>query len=139
MFITNNEELAAAVERMREAGTDLAEFELKSAADGFPRSAPETISAFANTFGGAIVFGIQEKGGFHAVEIDVKRIQSGSAQAARELIEPPQAVDILVLKFEGKPIVVVNVPEAPVKEKPCYVKKARANDGVVHPNRRRRP
>ena len=123
MFITNNEELAAAVERMREAGTDLAEFELKSAADGLPKSASETISAFANTLGGAIVFGIQEKGGFHAVEIDVKHIQSGSAQAARELIEPPQAVDILVLKFEEKPIVVVNVPEAPVKEKPCYVKK----------------
>ncbi|MDO5042371.1 MAG: ATP-binding protein [Slackia sp.] len=123
MFITNDEELALAVERMRAAGTDLFEFELKSAADGFPKSTVESVSAFANTYGGAIVFGIQEKGGFHAVEIDVKRIQSGSAQAARELVEPPQAVHILVLKFEEKPVVVVNVPEAPVKEKPCYVKK----------------
>lgn len=123
MFITNDEELAAAVERMRAAGTDLAEFELKSAAGGFPKSTADSISSFANTSGGAIVFGIQEKGGFHAVDIDVKRIQSGSAQAARELVEPPQAVDVLVLRFEEKPVVVVNVPEAPVKEKPCYVKK----------------
>lgn len=123
MFITNDEELATAVERMRSAGTDLFEFDLKSAADGFPKSTAESISAFANTCGGAIIFGIQEKGGFHAVEIDVKRIQSSSAQAARELVEPPQTANILVLQFEEKPIVVVNVAEASIKEKPCYVKK----------------
>lgn len=32
-------------------------------------------------------------------------------------------VDIMVLEFESKPVVVVNVPEAPPREKPCYVKK----------------
>ena len=61
MFITNDEELSIAVERMRMAGTDLSEFELKSAADGFPKSTVESISAFANTLGGVIIFGIQEK------------------------------------------------------------------------------
>ncbi len=123
MFITNDEELSIAVERMRMAGTDLSEFELKSAADGFPKSTVESISAFANTLGGVIIFGIQEKGGLHATDIDVRRIQASCAQAARDLVYPPQAVNILALQFESKPVIVVNVPEASIKEKPCYVKK----------------
>lgn len=123
MFIADNEELVRAVERMRAAGTDLAEYELKSASCGMPKETAESISAFANTGGGTIVFGIRESSGFHAVDIDVKAIQAGVAQAARELVEPPQAVEVLVLEFEGKPVVVANVPEAPVKGKPCYVKR----------------
>lgn len=123
MPITSNEDLAAAVERMRVAGTDLTEYELKSAEGGFPKTTADSISAFANTQGGAIVFGIRERGGFHAVDIDVKTIQANCAQAARELVYPPQAVDISVLMFEGMPVVAVNVPEAPIADKPCYVKK----------------
>lgn len=75
MFITNDIELAAAVEHMRAAGTDLAEYELKTAAGGFPKTMPDSISAFANGAGGTIVFGISEKDGFHSVGIDVKMIQ----------------------------------------------------------------
>lgn len=124
LYITTDEELCAAVERMRLAGTDLAEYELKSAAGGFPKSTADSISAFANTVGGTIVFGIAEEGGFHAVnDIDAKMIQAHCAQTARELIEPPQAVDITILKFEERPVVVVNVPEANVRQKPCYVKR----------------
>lgn len=123
MFITNEEELVAAVEKMRMAGTDLFEYELKSAGGGMPKETAESISAFANSSGGVIIFGIRESGGFHSVDIDVKTVQAAAAQAARELIEPPQATEILVLEFEGKPVVVSNVPEAPLKEKPCFVKK----------------
>lgn len=123
MSILSNEDLTAAVEHMRMAGTDLAEYELKSAEGGFPKSTPESISAFANTHGGVLIFGIRERGGFHAVDIDVKATQAHCAQAARELVEPPQAPDISVLQFEGKPVVVVNVYEASAAGKPCYVKK----------------
>ncbi len=123
MFITSNEELASAVGRMRAAGTDLAEYELKSASGGIPKETAESISAFANTNGGVIVFGIRGGGGFHAVDIDVKAAQAGIAHAARELVEPAQAADIHVLEFEGKPVVIANIAEAPIKEKPCYVKK----------------
>ena len=123
MHITNEEELVSAVNKMRMAGTDLTEYELKSASGGIPKETAESISAFANSSGGVIVFGIRESGGFHAVDIDAKSVQAGAAQAARELVEPPQAVEILVLEFESKPVVVVNVSEAPVREKPCYVKK----------------
>ena len=122
MAIVNEEELARAVERMRIAGTDLAEFELKEAKDGFSHAA-ETISAFANTYGGTIIYGITEKG-FHATAgLDVKTIQNGCAQAAWEQVEPLVAADIKIMTFEGSPVVVANIPEIPVRQKPCYVKK----------------
>lgn len=123
MPVVSSEDLVLAVERMRVAGTDLSEYELKSAEGGFPKSVPDSISAFANTHGGTIVFGIREGGGFHAVDIDVKTIQASCAQAARELVYPPQAVEISVLPFEEMPVVVMNVPEASIAGKPCYVKR----------------
>ncbi|WP_072500576.1 AlbA family DNA-binding domain-containing protein, partial [Olsenella phocaeensis] len=124
MYIASDEDLAAAMDRMRKAGTDLAEYEVKSAAGGFPKSIPDTISAFANTYGGTIVLGVSEKDGFSPVpDSDTKTLQSKLAQAARELVEPPQAVDLLVLQLEGRPVVVANVREAPVREKPCFVRK----------------
>lgn len=123
MFITDDASLVAAIERMRAAGTDLAEYEVKSASRGMPKEIAQSISAFANSLGGVIILGIRESGGFHAVDIDVKSVQAGLAQAARDLVQPPQMAEILVLSFEGKPVVVANVPEAPVREKPCYVRK----------------
>lgn len=130
MSINNDEELACAVDRMREAGTDLAEWELKSAAGGFPKTTTDTISAFANTNGGSIVFGITEKG-FHSVDsFDVKEIQAKCAQAARELVVPAVPIDIEVLFYESRPVVVANIPELPTRKKPCYVKKLGQVDGT---------
>lgn len=45
MYITDDESLAVAVNRMKKAGTDLAEYEVKAAAGGFPKNIPDTISA----------------------------------------------------------------------------------------------
>lgn len=124
MYITNDDDLAEAIRRIRAAGTDLAEYEVKSAAGGFPRSVADSISSFANTHGGTIMLGISEKSNFEPIEgLDAKAMQEGLAQAARELVSPPQAPDILVLQFEGRSVVVANVQEAPVREKPCHVRK----------------
>lgn len=124
MYITNDADLAEAIGRMRAAGTDLAEYEVKSAAGGVPRGLADSISSFANTRGGTIVLGVSEKAGFSPAEgFDPKAAQAGIAQAARELVEPPQSPEILVLELEGSPVVVANVQEAPAREKPCYVRK----------------
>lgn len=128
--ITDDEQLAREVEKMRAAGTDLAECELKAASDGFPKSTVETMSAFANTTGGAIVFGIREAHGFHPVKgFSPKEIQSGCAQAAREGIEPALQVDIRLLKFEESPVIVANVPELTPRQKPCYVRRLGQRNG----------
>lgn len=123
MPITTDDELRLAVEQMRSYGTDTALYELKSARGGFPSDAAETFSAFANTTGGTIIFGIQERS-FHPVgEFDAKATQAHCAQVARELMEPPLAAEVLVLTFEQAPVVVVNVPEADKHQKPCFVRK----------------
>lgn len=123
MFLTTDADLAAAMERMRSIGTDIAEYEVKAAAGGFPKSTPESMCAFANTTGGTLIFGISEEKDFHAVTIDAKTIQSKLSQAARELIEPQLQIDILVLTYENKPVVVANIPESPRRQKPCFIKK----------------
>ncbi|MBS5451116.1 MAG: ATP-binding protein [Coriobacteriia bacterium] len=122
--IATDEELARAIERMRVAHTDLMEYELKSAAGGFPKEVAETVSAFSNSGGGTIIFGIRESRGFHPeAGFDPKATQANCAQVAREGVEPLVQADIRVLSFEGAPVVVVNVPDASSRQKPCYVRK----------------
>lgn len=128
--ITTDEELAYAIDRMRVAGTDIAEYELKASVDDLPKSAAETMSAFANTAGGTIILGVRESRGFHpAIGFVPKTIQAKCAQVAREEVFPPIVADIRVLIFEGAPVVVANVPEALAKQKPCYVRKLGQRNG----------
>ncbi|MDR1264941.1 MAG: hypothetical protein LBK42_05085 [Propionibacteriaceae bacterium] len=48
----------AAVPRVRAAGTDLADVEVKQAAGGVPKSLPESLSAFSNGSGGLLLLGL---------------------------------------------------------------------------------
>jgi ATP-dependent DNA helicase RecG len=120
--ISTDAELAAAIAVMKEAGTDLAYYEIKDAKGGFPSSIVESMVAFANTTGGVVILGISEKT-FHAVDVDVRKLQSQLAQAARDLISPAIFADIQVLDYERKPIVVANIPELDARQKPCYIKR----------------
>lgn len=121
--ITNDKELSAAIDRMKVAGTDLAGYELKSAAGGFPKTIAETISAFSNTDGGTLIFGVSEKDFHSSSRFDAKTTQTKCAQASRELLEPPVQASIEILQYEGRPVVVANVPKLPARQKPCHVKK----------------
>ena len=128
--ITNDEELARAINRMRAAGTDIAEYELKASVDNLPKSIAETMSAFSNTAGGTIILGVRESRGFHPAKgFTPKTIQAKCAQTAREEISPPIASDIRILMFEDAPVIVANIPEASVRQKPCYVRKLGQRNG----------
>jgi ATP-dependent DNA helicase RecG len=121
--VTTDEELDAAIELMREVGTDLSDYELKESGGGFPSSVAESLCAFANTSGGVVILGISEKTFEPVKKLDVKTLQSQLAQCARERISPPLSADVQVLHFHGKPVVVANIAELDIKQKPCYVKK----------------
>lgn len=119
--ITTDEELERAVSRMRDAGTDIAEYEMKEAR-GYPSNVVDSLCAFANTTGGVVILGVSEQD-FQPVDIDVKKLQARLASSARNEIEPAIHIDIKVLYFSGKPVVVANVPPIDAELKPCYVKK----------------
>ena len=119
--ITTDEELERAVSRMRDAGTDIAEYEMKEAR-GYPSSVVDSLCAFANTTGGVVILGVSEQD-FQPVDIDVKKLQARLASSARNEIEPAIHIDIKVLYLAGKPVVVANVPPIDAALKPCYVKK----------------
>lgn len=127
--ISNDQELFEAVQQMSEARTDLADYEIKEAAGGLPKSVIESLVAFSNTTGGVVILGISEKDNFSAKKIDTRSLQSGLAQMARNEIVPAIQLDIHILHYQDKPVVVANVPELPVKDKPCYIKKLGMMDG----------
>ena len=138
MFITNDIELAAAVEHMRAAGTDLAEYELKTAAGGFPKTMPDSISAFANGAGGTIVFGISEKDGFHSVGIDVKMIQRIAPKRRGNSLSLPRWSTSWFWSLSRSPSLWLMFPSSATGEA-MLCQKARSTPWLIHKNGRWRP
>ena len=68
-------------------GTEWVDFEVKSAAGGVPADAFKTLSAFANSAGGWLVFGVQEAAdGYEIVGIgDIDRFQNDLLGACRSV------------------------------------------------------
>ena len=105
--------------------TDAVEFKL--AKGSVPASFWESYSAFANTDGGVIILGVKEDGGKHSVVgvINANKLVADVWNAANN----PQRVSANVLfnhqvykvDYQGKALVVVEVPRAERTERPVYV------------------
>ena len=99
--------------------------EFKEARRAVPQSAYETVSAFANTEGGRLVFGVSESGG--NVEIvgvlDVDKVQSDFLSTLRQRTK----ISVLLpfreqlTRHEGKDLLIFHVPEARRSEKPVFL------------------
>lgn len=111
-----------AVERLRLAGTDPHDIEVKAAAGGLPRSIPETVSAFANGTGGLILLGLDENDGFTPVAVNAQALADGLAGACADAVEPPVRAEIDIVAVDGMPVVAAVVPEASALLKPCFVR-----------------
>jgi ATP-dependent DNA helicase RecG len=114
--------LDEALGRLRRAGTDLQDVEVKKAAGGLPQTAVESVSAFANSDGGMLILGLDEAAGFVAAEIDAAKLASDLASACVDQLEPPIRPDIDIATVDGKSVVVAVVEGLPPARKPCYVK-----------------
>lgn len=101
--------------------------ECKLAKNTFPKEALNTYSAFANTDGGILVLGIEEKDnrlipvGVNDVEKikkDMFDILNNSARVNKNIINDK---NINIEKIEGKAIIFIKVPRASYLDKPIYL------------------
>ena len=101
------------------------DLEVKAARNEVPRDAYETISAFANTAGGHLVFGVQQQGDQLEIVgvLAVDKVQNDllSALRSREKISYQMVTRDDVIETETGTLLVFYIPEAPRQHKPVYL------------------
>lgn len=121
------EDLQPVIDRLlhdRESG----EIEFKSAAGGFPKSFWETYSSFANTDGGAIIFGIKEKDGRFSLdgltEEQIRKYQRdffNNMHSKKNVnIALLKEDDVQVVEFGGEYLIFFYVPRVDRSLRPVY-------------------
>ncbi len=102
--------------------------EAKRATGGFPQSVWETYSAFANTLGGVILLGVEEKKDYSLRAVTLPDPEGLAEELWRGLNDEKKvSANILsrgqvkVEEVDGKKIVVITVPRANRREKPIYI------------------
>ena len=108
---------------LRKYNSETNMIEVKTASLGFPKKCYDTISSFANKYGGMIIFGINENNGFSIDGVyDVNDLQKQIANLCRDSMEPAITPIIIHLEYEGKNIVAVYIEPIPYSRRPCYYK-----------------
>lgn len=102
--------------------------EAKKALGGFPHSVWETYSAFANTYGGVILLGVEEHSdrSLHAVDLPAPEelvkvfweTVNDKNKVSANILSPR---NVRIRKVEGKRIIVIKVPRARRFERPVYI------------------
>ena len=116
-------EEAELIERLK--GYEWNDIEFKEARRDVPRNAYETVSAFSNTEGGWLVFGIRDgAGGFEIVGVlNIDKVQNDFLSALRrgQKLNRVIAVDERLIEDDGKVLLVFHIPEARRRDKPIYL------------------
>lgn len=99
--------------------------EFKKAQRGVPNNAYETVSAFSNTAGGYLVFGVKDTDGNFEIAgvIEVDKVQNDFLSCLRSggKLNRVIAVQEDAIEHEDKTLLVFYIPEAPRREKPIYL------------------
>ena len=111
------------IERLK--GYEWSDVEFKKARRGVPESAYETVSAFSNTAGGWLVFGIKDSGGGFEIAgvLEVDKVQNDLLSVLRsgQKLNRVVTVDERLIEDDGKALLVFHVPEARRQDKPIYL------------------
>ena len=106
-------------------GHEWSDIEFKQGQRGVPESAYETVSAFSNTKGGWLVFGVRDgKGDLEIVGVlDADKVQNDflSTLRSRQKLNRAIAAKEREIKDDGKALLVFHVPEAGRRDKPVYL------------------
>jgi len=102
--------------------SELDDVEAKTARGGVPKDIYQELSAFANTRGGVILFGVDESKGFKPVGVsDAGQVQEVVASAAAQL-KPVVSVGLSLHQVKGRQLVVAEVDEVPPSQRPCHLR-----------------
>lgn len=125
------DELLAIIEDLRRFATDHQHVEAKAAAGGLPRRLWETVSAFANTAGGGtLILGVDEERDFAVIGVHDPRKSSQDLASICDTMVPPVRALIELHEVEGHPVLVAEVPETALEDKPCYYSGAGLTNGA---------
>ena len=117
-------EKAELIERLK--GYEWNDIEFKEARRDVPKNAYETVSAFSNTEGGWLVFGVRDGvGGFEIVGVlNIDKVQNDFLSALRggQKLNRVIAVDERLIEDDGKVLLVFHIPEARRRDKPIYLR-----------------
>ena len=98
--------------------------------ENFDREAIETAGAFANTRGGVLLIGVSDKGEVKGVQLGKGTLKDWSNRIFQST-EPAIIPDIKTEELEGKSIVIITIPEFPIKpvsvKGKCYKRVANSN------------
>ena len=111
------------IERLN--GYEWNDVEFKEARRAVPKNAYETVSAFSNTGGGWLVFGVRDGGGgFEIVGVlEVDKVQNDFLGALRsgQKLNHVIAANERLIEEDGKALLVFHIPEARRQDKPVYL------------------
>jgi len=112
------------------------DLEVKAARTDVPRDAYETVSAFANTAGGLLVFGVKQVAdGFDVQGVEnIDKVQNDflSALRSKDTISYQVSVTENAIDIDGRNLLLFHINEAPRQQKPvhlgkdaskCYIRK----------------
>lgn len=124
-------ELADLITALRQVETDTYRVEAKRAELDLPKSLRWTLSALSNTpGGGVIILGIDEESGFEVVGVrDPKKVSQDLGSLFTEM-EAPIRGSIEVHRLESKAVIVAEIPEADIGQKPIYYRNAGMTAGA---------
>ena len=104
--------------------------EAKKALGGLPKSIWETYSAFANTFGGILLLGVEElsdgslsvaNGGISTPNALIKEFWNIINNPKKVSVNILSDKDVYVQELDGKNIIVINIPRADRAYRPVYI------------------
>ncbi|HIH38780.1 putative DNA binding domain-containing protein [Candidatus Woesearchaeota archaeon] len=100
------------------------DFEVKLAKSEIPKSSWETVSAFSNTAGGWLVFGINKKGSFFEIEgvASPTKIEQDFTTLLRNRTKFNKIIEVVCKKYTFPEGVVLgfNIPQKSPRDKPVY-------------------
>ena len=109
----------------RLSGVEWNDWEVKEASRDVPNNAYETVSAFANTAGGYLVFGVRESDdAFEVVGvIEVDKVQSAFLNTIRSGQKLSKIIDVTesLVHCDGNNALVFYIPEAHRRDKPIFL------------------